>query len=116
MLRAALQANGFFAWEVHDAHQAILFLGKHGGKVRAALVDLHVPGGGLAVVKSLRGLLPGLPCCLMTASVEGDGFTREQLAESNVAGVLFKPFRVGQLVETLQKLVDPSPEPGPGHG
>lgn len=78
-------------------------LARDGRAFDAALVDWHMPGGldGVATVRALRAVRPGLPFILVTgdhtASVPLDG----ELAGGRA---LAKPFRLGELRDALATL------------
>lgn len=66
LLASHARGMGFEAIEAAAAAAAAESLRLFGGETAFAVIDLNLPGaGGLAAARELRGLLPGLPCCLV---------------------------------------------------
>src|SRR6516162_5053147 len=67
LLRAALPRLGFRPLLAADGDEALRLYREHAADVRAALLDVLMPGrDGPATLAALRGLRPSLPCCFMT--------------------------------------------------
>jgi CheY-like chemotaxis protein len=96
LLARGLRWYGFSVLGARDGPQAIELLRRHRGEVGLALVDSCLPGlKGPATVEALRGLEPGLRCCLMSgAEPEGAGCDC----------TLRKPFSLAQVADTLRRL------------
>jgi DNA-binding response OmpR family regulator len=74
----------------------------HPEGIEAALVDVRLPGpDGPATVAALRGVRPGLPCCLMSGAA--DPHDPRVLAAG--CPLLPKPFGLAELARALRALV-----------
>ena len=62
--------------------------------------------GGLGALRSLRGVAPGLPCCLVSGLVlEGD---EPAYLRAGFDAVLRKPFRPADVVGLVRRLLAPT--------
>jgi CheY-like chemotaxis protein len=70
----------------------------------AALLDLAMPGmDGLALLKRIRGLRPGLPACFISALANGS--LAEEARASRAGPILAKPLDVPRLLYWIDGVV-----------
>jgi CheY-like chemotaxis protein len=106
VLARVLGAEGLGVLEADGAAAAEDLLRRHPGQVRLALVDLRLPGtDGVGTLRSLRGVEPGLRCCLVSGLVLED----EEAAylRQGFDAVLRKPFRPADVVGLVRRLLAP---------
>ncbi len=102
----AIEARGLEVIAVGGGPAAVEALRTHGDRIRAAVVDMSMPGmDGEATLRALRELSPALPILLAS------GFDEHAAAErlTVLPGVAFlpKPFRIDALMDALGTLLDP---------
>ena len=109
LLEQALPPHGFTVWAAAGAADAVEALARHPEQIDAALVDLRLPGlDGPDTVAALRGVRPGLPCCLMG----GDADPEDPRLLATGCPCLRKPFHLAEVVRQLRALIDRPPEGG----
>jgi CheY-like chemotaxis protein len=102
-LSAALPRQGYRALCAADGDEALCLYLEHAGQVRAALLDVRMPGrDGPAALAALRRLSPGLPCAFMTG--DPGRYGADDLRAAGVAHVLAKPFSLADLGRVLREL------------
>ncbi len=93
--------------------EALILCDRQAEHLTAALLDLHLPGENPAeLVAALHARRPDLPIFLTSGLPEGAA--REHLGRSDVAGFLPKPFRMEQLLKTIEGVLGSLPAPGDG--
>jgi CheY-like chemotaxis protein len=103
LLSAALPRLGFRPLLAADGDEALRLYQAHAAEVRAALLDVLMPGrDGPATLAALRMLAPGLPCAFMSG--EMGPYRAEQLTALGAAGVIAKPFQLDELAGVLRRL------------
>ena len=100
-----LRAAGFEVLVAADGLEALEIFGAASGRIGAVLLDLTMPRmGGMATLKELRRLAPGIPVVLTS------GYASARLEEELVLGdrpdaVLPKPYPAERLLATLQRVM-----------
>ena len=103
LLRVLLPRHGLAVWAVEDGVEAVRVFAANRGAIRAALLDVQLPGrDGPATLEALRAVDPALPCCFMTA--HPGRHTEAALLALGAARVFPKPLPVAELVATLRQL------------
>jgi CheY-like chemotaxis protein len=98
-LRGALAPEGYRVWDAANGEQAAAVLREHPDEIDIALISSHLSGAtGLATAGTLRGIKPGLACCLVGGGVEAG------LEPAPCERVLAKPYSVQDVVEVLRSL------------
>jgi PAS domain S-box-containing protein len=104
LARLALERRGYRVLEAADGEAALALFERHREDVAIAVLDLSMPGcNGLAALRAMRALVPGLPALVVTGRVE------PQLEEPNRppgVTVLPKPFRPDELAARLRAALD----------
>ena len=110
VLARLLESQGLGVLEAEGAAAAEGLLCRHRGRVRVALVDLRLGReDGVGALRSLRGVAPGLPCCLLSGLVlpgQEGAYLR-----AGFDAVLRKPFRPADVVGLVRRLLAPPPGP-----
>jgi PAS domain S-box-containing protein len=96
-----LRDAGFEVVVFTDSLQALRYLEAHHAHVAAVLTDLQMPlMSGLVLAQHIRALRPDLPIALVSAFMEGEATT-----SSAIDRLLAKPFRIDELLGTLDALL-----------
>jgi anti-anti-sigma factor len=97
----AVTATGREALELYRADQ---------GAAAAVLLDVMLRGeGGPEVLAALRCVNPGVRCSFMTG--DPGRYNEEDLLRFGARSVLWKPFTLGEAIETVRLLAAPSDAP-----
>lgn len=100
LARRALERDGHRVLEAEDGDAAVALFEQHRKDVALAVLDLSMPRrDGLATLRTLRALAPGLPALMMSGRVEpllDDG------ARPSRVVVLAKPFGPEELAERVR--------------
>jgi PAS domain S-box-containing protein len=108
-----LNRLGFETLEAADGASALAALAGHGAALAAVLLDLTMPGmSGEDTLRRMRQAHPGLRILIMSGYNERDVLDR--FVGRDVAGFLQKPFKLEQLREKLQGLLQETPPSGSG--
>jgi CheY-like chemotaxis protein len=109
-LTIVLPRHGFEVRTATGGRKAIELYRRYQGEIALVLMDVQMPGlDGPQTLTALRGLNPGVRCCLMSADV-GD-YTHEQLFQLGALAFLEKPFSSpAALVRTLRECLRPGRE------
>lgn len=103
LLQTALRRAGWVVEVATEAEAALERVGRLGPRV--VLANRTLPGcEGLAFVRELEAVRPGLPLLLMSAWLE-DERRAELLDDPGVAGLLEKPFELERLEQDLRVLL-----------
>ncbi|HEY5999934.1 MAG TPA: ATP-binding protein, partial [bacterium] len=102
MASRMLRAMGFGVLEAADGLEALGTLEKHGGEIRAVLLDLTMPRmDGEETLRRIRATLPKLPVVLCSGY---DVLERQgRFAELAPSGFVQKPFRLADLQRALRR-------------
>ncbi len=102
-VRSMLELEGFVVEDAASGVDALEILRAHHGELGGVLLDLSMPGmDGSVVLSALRTFAPDLPVVIQTGySAEA---TAQRLAQWRVTGVLQKPYRAGQLLESIRSM------------
>ena len=108
MVQLSLEQDGFDVWLACSGREAIHLYQKHQDSIDVVLLDVCMRGlDGPETLEALRALNPEVLACFMSG---GTGAYRpEELRRRGAAHVIAKPFRLDQLANTLQLLVNGAP-------
>src|SRR5215475_466327 len=103
MLETGLTLNGFQVTLARTGQEALAVAERT--EVDAVLSDVYMPdGGGLDLVRALRGGHPNIPIVLMTA--QGSVEAAVQAVEAGASDFIGKPFEITAVVELLRRYLD----------
>jgi CheY-like chemotaxis protein len=111
--RSAHQILGRFGCVVETAHDGkeAVTMGRL-GSYDVIIVDIRLPDmNGYDVFKKLRVFQPDVPIVLMSTFGYDPSHSWVKARQEGCRAILYKPFRVDQLVEALEKLREPTHEP-----
>jgi len=101
----ALEMRGFHVLTAANGREALDVFDEHGAGVDIIVIDMNMPHmSGVACVERIRQADAGVPAVLVSGEV-----TPEVVREASAVGILRcmdKPFRFGELVDTLSKALD----------
>lgn len=100
-----LEKAGYDVVSTTESSQAGPLFEKHSSKIRAAVIDLTMPGmNGIELAQQLRSICASLPILIIS------GYTQEEVAPRfsgmSISGFLQKPFRAHDLLNSLQRLAN----------
>jgi CheY-like chemotaxis protein len=108
LLELGLRRCGFTVRMAANGREAVEMYRRHRDDIAAALLDVQMPGlDGPGTLVALKGLDPDLPCCFVTG--DPGTYEVEDLLALGASCVLYKPFRLGEVVEVVRQLAE-------GHG
>ena len=101
-VRGALEADGFtVVAEVGDARKAVDAAAEHGPDV--ALLDIHMPGGGIAAASEISRRLPDMAIVMLTASRDDDDLF--EALRAGASGYLLKDMDPDRLGPALRGVI-----------
>ncbi len=101
-LSIAFKSKGCWMWAVESAEEGLNALQQD--KFDIVISDLRLPGmNGLEALRSAIKFQPGIRAVLITAYGERD--IAIKASEAGVHGFIEKPFLVGALFESLERLI-----------
>jgi CheY-like chemotaxis protein len=104
LLDTGLRLQGFRVWLAASGQEALRLYRQHAGEIRAALLDVQMPGlDGPQTLGALREVDPSLPCYFMSGHI--GGYTEEGLHQLGARGLIRKPFSLSEVAETLRQAV-----------
>jgi len=107
MLKFELEPRGYNVWLAVDGDDAIDLYRRNRAEIDLVLLDVLLPGlDGPHTLAALRRLDPDVLACFMTGN--SGGYTYMDLLECGVAYVFNKPFRVAEVAQCLQQIVESS--------
>ena len=107
-LAAMLRLVGCQPLLAATGHEALALCGRQTERLAAVVLDLQLPGEDpAALVAALRAHRPDLPIVLTSGLSEAAA--RERLGRSDIAGFLAKPFRIEQLLQTVEGALEGLP-------
>jgi two-component system copper resistance phosphate regulon response regulator CusR len=102
VLEQGLREEGFLVDRAHDGDQAIA--SGSSGDYRLVLLDYMLPGkSGPEVAQALRHAGRRMPILMLTARDAPEDLRRAR--ECGVDAVMGKPFRFGELLDRIQRLI-----------
>ncbi len=108
MLTEALQAQGYTVLTAPDGAAAVELFKAHHAQLDAALLDLTMPHlDGAAALYQLRQVDPAVPVALMSGYTSQEASTLLQHLQADA--FLQKPFRLRDLLDTLESLIAQRP-------
>jgi DNA-binding NtrC family response regulator len=111
LLREALERAGHQVLEREDSRDVPALADRESFDV--VVLDKEIPGqNGLELLSRLRARLPMVPVILVTAF--GGPAVASEASRRGAFRYLEKPFRIGDLLDTLAALPGESPAAGPG--
>src|SRR5437763_7927073 len=103
MLETGLTLNGFQVTLARTGQEALAVAERT--EVDAVLSDVYMPdGGGLDLVRALRGSHPQIPIILMTA--QGSVEAAVEAVAAGASDFIGKPFEITAVVELLRRYLD----------
>jgi CheY-like chemotaxis protein len=101
--RSMLEMEGYHVEDAASGAEALEILRTKLSEIGGVLLDLSMPGmDGSVVLSTLRTFAPDLPVVIQTGySAEA---TAQRLAQWRVRGVLQKPYRANQLLESISSM------------
>lgn len=100
LLADVLNDDGYDVMQAANGAEALVIL--HREAFSAILLDKRMPGlSGMDLLPGLRVICPGTPVIVITAF--GDARTVAEGTERGAFGLLFKPFRMDELREMLDR-------------
>jgi DNA-binding NtrC family response regulator len=103
LLDLTLRQAGFDPIVAADGRKAVEKFLRHRDEVQIVLLDVNMPGlDGPSALVRIRQIAPHVPCCLMTGNPEPCG--AEDLIALGAVCVFAKPFRLGEVLQTLGRL------------
>ncbi len=108
MTARILRQTGFVVLEASDGDAALETLEAYGGSLDLILTDVVMPGvGGLELADRAARLRPGMPVMFMSGYTEREVAGRGEGRPGTL--LLNKPFRAGELVAAVRKVLDARP-------
>jgi len=106
-----LERNGSIVETARDGAEAASMVRAAGGDgYDVILSDIRLPDmSGYQLLLRLRDILEHVPLVLMTGFGYDPGHSIVKARQAGVNLVLFKPFRTDQLLDTLERALDPPP-------
>lgn len=98
----------------HDAREAISMIKSrpHENQYDAIIADIRLPDmSGHQLLLHLKELMDPVPLILMTGFGYDPGHSIVKARQAGLRAVLYKPFRLDQLLETVEKMVTSEPLP-----
>ena len=95
----------------HDGIEACLMIRNlgHGSSYDAILADVRLPDmNGFELLLKIRELMDVVPLILMTGFGYDPGHCILKARQEGITGVLYKPFRLDQLLSAIEEMVSPS--------
>ena len=103
-LQKFLEHQGFQVTIQNHSTAALSELKKHPDTYNLVITDLTMPEmDGLLLSKNIHSLIPDLPILLMTGY--GNQLSEEKLILSGISKVISKPFRLSEIITTIQELL-----------
>lgn len=101
-LRQVFTVHGFQTWLAADGEEALHIV--HRERVDLLLADMHMPRlSGLELLRRLQRFQTAPPAILVTS--DWTESLREEALRASAVDVLRKPLRLGQLVSTVQRVL-----------
>jgi CheY-like chemotaxis protein len=111
MMRLALERAGFRVLLATTGTEAIDLYREHCSTIAAVLLDVQMPGlDGPHTLDALLNLDPNVRSCFVSGDT-GE-YRPEDLIRRGARAVFFKPFRVIDLADAVQRIVDGDPPIG----
>ena len=100
-----LQQHGYFCRGASDAQQALALLDQ--GNFDIVVCDQRLPGSdGISFIKLCRERDSDLAVILMTGFGYDPGHSIVKARQAGLQAVLYKPFRLDQLLNTIEQVVN----------
>ncbi len=107
-----LERYGCVVETAHDGAEAVYMVrsGSHTGSYDCIIADIRLPDmSGFELMQKLMELVEPLPLVLMTGFGYDPGHSIVKARQAGLTSVLYKPFRLDQLLQTVEGMVDSSP-------
>jgi CheY-like chemotaxis protein len=100
VLELGLKRSGFTAWQAASGPEAVTVYRAHQDEIALVILDVRMPGmNGLQTLKALKEVNPEVVVCFLTG--DSGELTEEELMAHGAAAVLYKPFRLEDLITVL---------------
>jgi CheY-like chemotaxis protein len=107
--QTVLEMHGYRVLLAADGTDALAIFAQNSGGVAAVLTDLMMPVmDGMALIRALRKMQPGLPVIASTGL--DDKIRAADLKSLRVQTVLKKPYAADALLRTIHEALHPAPE------
>jgi CheY-like chemotaxis protein len=107
LLDTALRQRGFTVWIASNGKEGLDLYRGHRHEIDLALLDVRMPVlDGPETAAALQELEPALCICFMSGH-SGD-YSSEQLLELGAVCVFEKPFRLAEVLQTIEQLTERS--------
>ena len=106
-LRLIIEGQGHRCVVARTAREALQVVGRE--SLHLAFVDVKLPDmldkDGFDLVREIRGLVPELPCVLVSGFLySDDDLVQDSLASGLIAGFIGKPFLLSQIQQVLNEV------------
>lgn len=106
LAHSVLDEAGFEVLTAADTAEAIAIVGRRSDTLKAVLLDVAMPqGNGPALMKEIHAMRKDLPVILSSGYSPEEVHRRYGGAEGAEAGFLQKPYRPGELLDMVQKVL-----------
>jgi CheY-like chemotaxis protein len=110
LLRRSLSRIGYRVITAADGQEVIDLYQRHKEQIQIVLLDLGLPKiQGWDVIVQLRRDQPDLRIVVTSGYI--DPHLRIKLDGASIDAVVYKPYAITQIIETLQAIIDRSPKP-----
>jgi CheY-like chemotaxis protein len=110
LLHAALRDHGLGVWGAPDGEAAVRVYRKHHGAIGAVLLDVRMPGmDGPQTLAALKEINQAVRRCFATGFA--GAYEEADLFRAGAEAVLYKPYRLAELAQTLLRLAAPREAP-----
>lgn len=107
LVQGLLEMAGYKVRTAHSGEEALALLARQNGRIDAVVLDLSMPGmGGRRCLELLRENHPKLPVIVASGDVAHEIFRDPE--NFGAQGVIPKPYRLKDLMETLHRVLRPS--------
>jgi len=105
LLSLVLESAGFASIGVASSEEAIEILENDAGRLKGVILDLNLKGSrGEDVLDQLRALDGNLVIFVISGCLSEE--IEERIGERAIEGILTKPFRTAELVQTIRSAVE----------
>ena len=109
VLEIALRRAGFDVLVAASGLEALMVYQQHGSHISAVLLDVCMPDwDGPRTLAVLQLLNPRVCCCFMSA--DPHEYPEADLLQRGAVGFIRKPFRLTDITQALQEIVDRGPK------
>jgi PAS domain S-box-containing protein len=112
LLRRSLSRIGYQVFTAGDGQEVIDLYHKHKEQIQVVLLDIGLPKiQGWDVIVQLRRDNPQLSIVVTSGYIDPD--LKIKMDRASIDAVVYKPYAIGQIIETLQNVIERSRRPCP---